>query len=81
MILSKDDKFLYSCSDDQTVRKWDLLNQTGKVLYYHSQNVYGLDLSQDNVHVASCSSDHTVKVYNNIENQIVFDETIKNSVL
>ena len=81
VILSKDDKFLYSCSDDQTVRKWDLLNQTGKVLYYHSQNVYGLDLSQDNVHVASCSSDHTVKVYNNIENQIVFDETIKNSVL
>lgn len=81
VILSKDNKTLFSCSDDTSVIKWDLVKRTNKILYNHNGIVYGLDLSEDNIHVASCSGDGNVIVYNNIENKIVFTSVQEGSCM
>ena len=80
VMLSKDDKYLYSCSDDTSVRKWDLRNGTSEVLYTHEGIVLGMDLSYDNAHVASCSRNGTVVVYSNIEGQKIFDTKIESTM-
>lgn len=70
--LSKDNTALYSCSDDKTVRVWDLKTKKGKVIYEHNGLVYAMDLSEDNYHIASGAEDGTVIVYNLFEDKQVF---------
>ena len=81
VMLSKDDKYLFSCSDDKTVRKWDLQSGTNQVLYTHEDGiVLNLDLSQDNVHVASCSRGGSIVVFNNVENEKSFETRFESAM-
>ena len=77
VMISQNDEFLYSCSDDHTVRKWDLSTQKSEILYNHEDLVYALDLSEDNVHLASGSKDGTVIVYNLFDYGAVFQQKIE----
>ena len=65
IVISPDEKWAYSGSDDKTVRKWSLLknNPTSEVLYSHQGCVYGMDLSLDGVFLSSVGSDHNLIVY------------------
>lgn len=70
-----DEKFMYSGSDDYTIREWDMTLPKGsdrsKVLYSHNRTVYCVDLSLDGTYIASGSGDSTVKIYNLDEGVVV----------
>ncbi|OMJ90397.1 hypothetical protein SteCoe_7199 [Stentor coeruleus] len=65
--ISSDESKMFTCSDDRTVRQWDLKapesSERSEVLYYHNGIVYSCDLSLDEKYIASSSADRTVKVY------------------
>ena len=71
--VSKDEAFMYSASDDRTVRQWNLKQGSSagsNVLFEHDSAVYCVDVSADGLHVASSSADSTAKVYS-LESQSV----------
>ncbi|OMJ85909.1 hypothetical protein SteCoe_12684 [Stentor coeruleus] len=84
IMLSKDDKFLFSCSDDKSVWKWNVDEGNGRLLYGHEGSVYNLDLSEpkksastegsETTYVASCAGDGSVIVFNVTENTPYFSE-------
>lgn len=78
IIISADDQWMFSCSDDNDVRLWNLNKKEGcdKVLYSHVGIVYYLDLSQDNKYLASGSSDCTAKIY-----ELLWDQDLENGQL
>ena len=65
--VSADEKFMYTGSDDRSVREWDLQaspdTERSKLLYSHGRIVYAIDLSLDGTTIVSGSGDSTVKVY------------------
>ncbi|OMJ70278.1 hypothetical protein SteCoe_31790 [Stentor coeruleus] len=63
--ISSDEKTMYSCSDDRTVRKWNLESSSyeAEILYTHTDTVYAIDLSSDDKFLASGSGDNSVIVY------------------
>ena len=65
MKISPDHNFLYSCSDDFTVRKWSLLSDPieSKTLYSHTSLVYTLDVSFNGDFLASGGKEKTITVY------------------
>lgn len=71
--VSKDEKFMYTGSDDRTIRMWNLDKSPEEsrdtVLYSHNAVVYCVDLSVDENYIASCSGDRVVKVFNLITRQ------------
>lgn len=74
LCVSKDEHFMYSASDDQTVRQWDLNageQAESKVLFNHKRAVYCVDVSIDGKFVASGSADGTAKVYSLETNQVL----------
>jgi WD40 repeat protein len=78
IILSRDYRFLFSCSDDFNVFKWNLgENPTHRKLYHHFGSVYGMDLAEDGNNLASCSADGTVKVFHLVDENIKFEESVK----
>ena len=81
VMISKDDRFLCSCSDDCTVIKWDLSTNTPEILYRHEGRVYALDLSEDNEHVASGGADGIANVYNLSERKTVFSHKIEGGMI
>ena len=66
--ISKDERFMFTGSDDRSVRMWNLDKPASEsrdtVLYNHGSLVYCVDLSMDERYLASCSNDCTVKVFN-----------------
>ncbi|CAG5136516.1 unnamed protein product [Candidula unifasciata] len=55
---------LLSCSEDSTVRLWDLQTQTNAVIYKgHSSPVWDLNVSSTYSWFASCSHDTTAKLW------------------
>ena len=71
--VSRDEEFMYSASDDRTVRQWNLKQGSSAgstVLFNHNSAVYCVDVSADGLHVASSSADRTAKVYS-LESQSV----------
>ncbi|KAL4224579.1 TAF5-like RNA polymerase II [Mactra antiquata] len=57
-------KFLLTCSDDTTVRLWDIDKQTNASLYRgHNYPVWDLDTSHVGDYFASCSHDQTAKLW------------------
>lgn len=69
LALSSNGQFLFSVSDDKTVRKWDLTADTivSEVLYEHPGLIYALDVNHDDTILASGCSEKTVLVYSLIE--------------
>lgn len=65
ILISSDEKKMYSTGDDGTILMWDITIVSPKPtkLYSHNGICYGLDLSADNRYLASVSGDRTVKVY------------------
>lgn len=65
ILVSYDGLYMYSCSDDGTVRVWSLSedSQYEKVIYTHSGIVYALDLSENNIYAASGSQDCSTIIY------------------
>jgi WD40 repeat protein len=79
--VSKDETFMYSSSDDRTVRQWDLKagsSAESKELFTHDSAVYCVDVSSDGLHVASASADYSVKVYSLESNEVVGHMAISN---
>lgn len=65
VLVSPDERWAYSGSDDFTVRSWDLSiqNPVSTILYRHYRNVYGMDLSIDGSLLSSVGSDGNLIVY------------------
>ncbi|OMJ67215.1 hypothetical protein SteCoe_35680 [Stentor coeruleus] len=65
--ISSDESKMFTCSDDRTIRQWDLKasesSERSEVLYSHKKTVYSCDLSLDEKYIASSSADRTVKIY------------------
>ena len=71
--VSRDEEFMYSASDDKTVRQWNLKQGSSAgstVLFNHKSSVYCVDVSADGLHIASSSADKSAKVYS-LESQSV----------
>lgn len=65
-IFSPDARFLLSCSQDKTIRLWDVA-QEGKlrrVFQGHKDSVLGIDFHKSGHRFASCSHDKTVRIWN-----------------
>lgn len=61
---SWDSKFILTCSDDTTVRLWDVDKQTNAALYRgHNYPVWDVDTSAVGDYFASCSQDQTAKLW------------------
>ncbi|XP_013419666.1 TAF5-like RNA polymerase II p300/CBP-associated factor-associated factor 65 kDa subunit 5L [Lingula anatina] len=59
-----DSKYLLSCSEDKSVRLWDLDTYNNVALYRgHSYAVWDIDTSPSGSFFASCSHDRTVKLW------------------
>ncbi|OMJ94849.1 hypothetical protein SteCoe_1872 [Stentor coeruleus] len=63
--VSVNNEWMISCSDDCTVRIWgfDTDKISNKVLYTHSDIVFCMDLSEDNIYIASGSQDCIAHIY------------------
>lgn len=65
--VSSDETFMYTASDDRTVREWRLdlpdNQERSTILFTHEGTVYCIDLSFDGKYLASGSADNTVKVF------------------
>ncbi|XP_052269332.1 TAF5-like RNA polymerase II p300/CBP-associated factor-associated factor 65 kDa subunit 5L isoform X2 [Dreissena polymorpha] len=59
-----DSNFLLTCSDDTTVRLWDIEKQTNAAVYKgHNYPVWDVDSSDVGDYFASCSHDQTAKLW------------------
>ena len=61
-VWSKNGKYLFSASCDQTIKMWEVsTGKTIKTFYGHSDYVNSLKISNDNKYLYSASNDRTVK--------------------
>uniref|UniRef100_A0A0B7A1T6 TFIID subunit TAF5 NTD2 domain-containing protein n=1 Tax=Arion vulgaris TaxID=1028688 RepID=A0A0B7A1T6_9EUPU len=62
--LTESSSYLLSCSEDTTVRLWDMQSQTNAVIYKgHSSAVWDMNVCSTNIWFASCSHDSTAKLW------------------
>ncbi|XP_059144667.1 TAF5-like RNA polymerase II p300/CBP-associated factor-associated factor 65 kDa subunit 5L isoform X2 [Physella acuta] len=62
--LSDSKSYVMSCSEDSTVRLWNMSSQTNVAVYKgHSSAVWDLCISSTDIWFASCSHDNTAKVW------------------
>ena len=64
LALSTDEKLIFSASDDGSVRAWDDLTGSSRVLYCHEKAALSLDRSKDGRLLVTGGSDKQVIVYN-----------------
>lgn len=71
IIVSADESFLFSASDDCTVRAWNINNESeSKILYYHEKAVFCLEKSLDGSFIVSGGADKKIKIFN-LQTEIV----------
>lgn len=70
LILSLDETFIFSASDDGTVRSWNESDSYSSVLYTHDKAVLCLNRSEDGTVLISGGSDKKVKLYD-IDKKII----------
>ena len=64
MILSDDQKILYSCSLDGTIRMWNTINgKEIKIFKSISDNVFHVILSKDQKTIYSCGNDGFIQIW------------------
>jgi WD40 repeat protein/serine/threonine protein kinase len=63
IVFSRDGNTLYSASRDKTVRRWDLNQGVGSILYEHAGAVTELALSPDGTRLASGGEDRMPRVW------------------
>ena len=64
VIISPNDDWMISCSDDSTVRFWSLNGaHQNKILYSQSGSLYSMDLSSNNSYIITGSSSSSAVVY------------------
>ncbi|CAL1538474.1 unnamed protein product [Lymnaea stagnalis] len=62
--LADSKSYLLSCSEDSTVRLWNMSSQTNTSIYKgHSSAVWDMNISSTDVWFASCSHDTTAKLW------------------
>ena len=66
-----DGKHIVTCSDDQTLRIWDLHGREVLVLLGHSSAVFGVAVSPDG-HLLSCSLDNSVRCWDAASGEQMF---------
>jgi WD40 repeat protein len=67
---SPDQKWLYSCSEDSTVRRWDLSSFSGgEILMRHEGQAKALTIDPNNRYLFSGGEDKLVRVYDLLENR------------
>ncbi|WP_224371901.1 protein kinase domain-containing protein [Hyalangium versicolor] len=64
LVFSHDGRFLITCSDDHTVRVWNMERDEARVLTGHTDEVWHMALTPDGKHVATTSKDRTVRLWN-----------------
>lgn len=69
ILISFDEKKLFSASDDGQVIMWDIteISPEPNLIIKHDRRIVGLDLSVDNNYIASGSADATAGVYDLVE--------------
>ena len=72
---TKDGKTLVSCSNDKTIRLWNVENGVylGDGLKGHTSWVYGLSISPDDQYIASDSGDKTIRIWNLKERTFLYE--------
>ena len=81
-MISKDGKYLYSASYDQTIKIWNLKeSKESFTLAGHSSCVNSIAISQDGKYLASGSSDQTIKIWNLEEKREEFTLTGHSNVV
>ena len=63
LVISKNEDFIYSASDDCTVRAWNENEEGSTILYTHDKAVLCLGRSADGNFLISGGSDKTVKIF------------------
>ena len=81
-MISKDGKYLYSASYDQTIKIWNVKeSKESFTLAGHSSCVNSIAISQDGKYLASGSSDQTIKIWNLEEKREEFTLTGHSNVV
>jgi WD40 repeat protein len=71
---SKDGAYIFSGSNDRTIRKWQSIDGQQLVVFHgHTQFVTSLRLSPDGFHLVSASDDYSVRIWDLETNQQVGD--------
>ena len=63
VVFSRDGATLATCSDDHTVRLWDVKTGTPRILKGHTDEVYYLAFSPDGTELASAGKDETIRLW------------------
>lgn len=73
ILISSDERFMFSTGDDGTVLKWDITIPSSKpeLLYTHKAIAYHMDLSVDNKFLATTSGESNVKIYSLEDKKII----------
>jgi WD40 repeat protein len=66
MIISHNDEWLATCSDDKSVKVWDIEDRRLSYSYdgAHSSGIYGLFMTPDARYIVSGGEDGAIKIWN-----------------
>ncbi|NJO78364.1 MAG: trypsin-like serine protease [Cyanobacteria bacterium RM1_2_2] len=72
-----DDKILFSCSDDMTIRKWDIATRSSSIIGKHSTKVRAIIPSPNGKVITSGSENGTIRVWDTVTGAKVYSSPSK----